>query len=90
MRHVRVFALVSISLLAACGHSHEEQYANLVDCVTDHVTEGLSEPNSITTCLLDHLDVDFTTQAECEAYVTANGGYPDSVTQACTDYLAQL
>ena len=92
MRLVLVASFVSLALsLAACDHGHGEHYDTLQECVTDHATEGLSESNSITTCLLDHLDgIDFATQAECEAYVTANGGYPNSVTMACTDYFAQM
>jgi hypothetical protein len=87
-----VFSFSFLFALAACGHSHGEEYDNLPDCVVDHVDEGLSESNSITTCLLDHLEVTLTTQAECEAYVSdpANGGYTASATQACTDYFAQM
>jgi hypothetical protein len=83
--------LSAISLTAACGHSHDGDFATLQECVVDHLAEGLNESNSITTCLIDHLALEpFADQAACEAYVTANGGYPNSVTQACTDYFAQM
>jgi hypothetical protein len=73
--------------LAACGddHSHE----TLEDCVEEHTTdEGLPEAQAIVTCLVDHLDVSFTTLAECVAYVEDNGGYA-SADVACEDYLRQ-
>lgn len=88
MRLVLVASFITaLALLAGCGHSHEE-FDNLPDCVADHLEEGLSEPNSITTCLLDHLDVEFADQAECETYVESMG-YAASATQACTDYFAE-
>lgn len=75
--------------LAACGHSHHE-YENLMECVVDHtVNEGLSEVQGLATCLVDHSDVTFTTQAECEAYVAANGGYPNSAVMACMIYIQE-
>jgi hypothetical protein len=93
MRFAFAFGFVVVTGAAGCGGGGDtEHYDNLPDCVVDHTSEGLNEPNSITTCLLDHLDVSFATQAECEAYVNdpANGGYTASATQACTDYFAEM
>ena len=84
------FAATTVLGAAACGGTDTETYASLQECVTDHTTnEGFTETMAITTCLLDHLPgVSFTTAADCEAYVTANGGYPDSRVAACADYIA--
>jgi hypothetical protein len=83
-------ATVLVTTLAGCGHSHEE-YANLMECVVDHTgNEGLTEVQAISTCLLDHLDIMFSTQAVCEAYVAANGGYPNSATMACMIYFQEM
>jgi hypothetical protein len=89
-----VAAALSLALtvhLAACGDDHpaEEHYDTLQDCVTDHTAEeGLPEAEAIVTCLVDHLDVSFTTLQECLDYVAANGGYA-SAQAACEDYLRQ-
>ena len=88
-----IIALASTSLVtaAACGGGAEEAiYATLQECVIDHtVNEGFNETQAITICLTSHLEgINLATQAECEAYVTANGGYPDSRVAACADYLA--
>ena len=84
-------ASVFIASLAGCGHSHDEEYANLMECVADHTgNEGLTEVQGLATCLADHTDVTFTTQAECEAYVAANGGYPNSATMACMIYFEEM
>jgi len=95
MRLVSALALALLATLTlACGgHDHEAQYDNLEDCVIDHtVEEGLTEAQAITTCLLDHLDqlnLDFATVEECVAYVTDNGGYPNSRQEACEAYIAE-
>jgi hypothetical protein len=84
-----IATIVAVSL-AGCGHSHGGDYDTLMDCVTDHTgSEGLTEVQALATCLVDHSDVTFTTQAECEAYVAANGGYPNSVVMACMIYLQE-
>ena len=84
------FAATTVLGAAACGGTEEEIYATLQECVTDHtVNEGFSETMAITICLTSHLEgINFTTQADCEAYVAANGGYPDSRVAACADYIA--
>lgn len=96
MRLAVLFASLAFActlLVTACGGggTEEEQYDNLEDCVIDHSqNEGLTEQQSITTCLLDHLDamnLDFQTVAECVDYVTNNGGYPDSRDAACQAYI---
>jgi len=79
--------LAALSLLgllgfAACGSSDK----NLQDCVKDHMAEKLTEPDAITECLVDELGKTFATQADCEAFVTANGGYASSKTEACQHY----
>ncbi len=86
----------SVSLLilpqaAACGDSTpEESFDNLPDCVADHASLG--EPESIAHCLVDfpELHPDFADQAECVAWVTDNGGYPNSVDAACEDYFVEI
>jgi hypothetical protein len=80
-----------LPLAAACGNdSGAENYDTLQECVTDHVTEGLSEPHAITHCLVDFPFGDgLTTQQECIDYVTANGDYPDSRDEACTDFITE-
>jgi hypothetical protein len=62
-----------------------------MECVTDHtVNEGLTEVQGLATCLFDHIEnPSWTTQAECEAFVAANGGYPDSAAMACMIYFAE-
>lgn len=83
-------ATTLLTSLAACGHSHDD-YATFMDCVTDHTgNEGLTEVQAVSTCLVDHIDVTFTTQAECEAFVAANGGYPNSATMACMIYFQEM
>ena len=94
---MRTFALLSLitfaatTLATACGGDMDNEiYPTLQDCVTDHTTnEGFTEVQAITICLTSHLEgINLTTQAECEAYVEAHGGYPASRTAACTDYFA--
>jgi hypothetical protein len=90
---MRLAIFISIGLLAACSNnSGAEHYDTLQDCVTDHVTEGLSEPHAITHCLVDfpNLHDDFADIGECVSFVTDNGGYPDSRQAACEDYFFQL
>lgn len=83
--HKLTIALVASLALAACGDNHdEESFDNLPDCVADHISLG--EPESIAHCLVDFFDMSFADQAACVAYVTANGGYPDSRDEACTLY----
>jgi hypothetical protein len=83
-------AAVISTALAGCGHSHGGAYDTLMECVTDHTgEEGLTEVQALATCLVDHSDVTFTTQAECETYVAANGGYPNSAVMACMIYLQE-
>jgi hypothetical protein len=88
---MRSFLIISaFAFVAACGGHEEENYDNLGDCVTDHVAEGLPEAHAITHCLVDYdFAPDFTTEAECVAWVTDHGGYPDSRDEACADYIAE-
>jgi hypothetical protein len=78
---------------AACGSGDDgaEHYDNLPDCVTDHVSEGLSEQHAITHCLYDFPNIhpDFATVQACIDFVTANGGYPDTRQAACEDLFVQ-
>lgn len=80
-------ALSVLGLLgfAGCGSSDK----GLQDCVKDHMAEKLSEVDSITECLVDELAKNFSTQAECEEFVTANGGYAASKTEACKNYFEE-
>jgi hypothetical protein len=85
-----VSALAIASAVAACGDHDHEDYATLQDCMVDHTqVEMLPEVQALTVCLVDHLDVSFSTTAECEAYVEAHGGYPASRVDACAEYIRQ-
>jgi len=87
-----VLALALSTSIAACGGGNGgESYDNLMACVTDHtMTDGLTEAQAITHCLVDFdFGQDFTDQAGCVQYVTDNGGYPDSRDAACMDYFVQ-
>lgn len=80
--------------IAACSSDGAEHYDNLPDCVTDHVSEGLSEPHAITHCLYDFPNIHptFPTLQDCIDFVEdpANGGFPDSEAQsACADLFVQ-
>jgi hypothetical protein len=83
--------LFALTLAACGGNSGEEHYDTLQDCVTDHVTEGLSEPHAITHCLVDFPDLhdDFANIQACVDFVTANGGFADSRDDACADYFVE-
>ena len=82
-------AFTLATAVAAC-HEHEHDYDSLQACMVDHtVEEMLPEVQALTTCLVDHVDMNWQTQAECEAYVAANGGYPSSATAACMEYIRQ-
>ena len=84
-----VTALALSAAVAAC-HDHEHDYDSLQACMVDHtVEEMLPELQALTVCLVDHYDLGWSTAAECEAYVEANGGYPDSRTAACAEYIRQ-
>jgi hypothetical protein len=78
-------SLLSLVGFAGCGSSDK----NLQDCVKDHMAEKLSEVDAITECLVDELAKNFATQADCEAFVTANGGYASSKTEACQNYFEE-
>ena len=87
---IRLSIVIAFACLAACGHSHGGDYDNLMACVDDHTgNEGLTEVQALATCLLDHQDLEFATQADCEAYVADNGGYPDSAAMACMIYFQE-
>ena len=90
MRHNKLIAGLALSVLslavAGCGSSSE---GGLKGCVADHMKEKLSEMDAITECLVDELAKNFATQADCEAFVTANGGYADTRVQACKNYFAE-
>jgi hypothetical protein len=73
---------LGVFAFAGCGSSDK----NLQDCVKEHMEEKLTEPDAITECLVDELGKTFATQADCEAFVTANGGYAGSKTEACQHY----
>jgi|SRR4051812_25008984 hypothetical protein len=81
--------------IAACSSNNgEEHYDNLPDCVTDHVSEGLSEQHAITHCLYDFPDIHpaFPTIQSCVDFVTdpANGGFStDEAMAACDDLYVQ-
>jgi hypothetical protein len=82
--------LATLSLLgflgaAGCGSSG----GGLQNCVADHMKEKLSELDAITECLSDELAKNFASQAECEAFVTSNGGYAETRTQACKNYFEE-
>jgi hypothetical protein len=85
-----LFAFTCSTILGCTSTMTEEIYPTLQACVVDHTTvEHFTETQAITICLTSHLaNINFTTTAECEAYVTANGGYPDSRVAACADYIA--
>ena len=83
-------ALALTASVVACGHDHEEDYATLQDCMVDHTqVEMLPEVQALTVCLVDHFDLNWATAAECEAYVAANGDYPNSRVAACAEYIRQ-
>jgi Fe-S cluster biogenesis protein NfuA len=87
MRNKNILAGLSLlGLVAGCGSSSE---GGLKSCVEDHMKEKLSEMDSITECLVDELAKNFATQADCEAFVTANGGYADTRVQACKNYFEE-
>jgi uncharacterized protein YcfL len=94
MRSICLASLASLLLVVLGCHSHDEAYANLQDCFDDHhINEGFDPTQSITICVLEHLDVSFTTAAECETYVGANlattDATPAEVTAGCQDYIDQ-
>src|SRR4051794_6412854 len=63
----------------------------LVACVNDHESmEHLSEVDAIGECLSDELHKNFSTQAECESFVTGNGGYAASKTAGCMKYFVNI
>lgn len=82
-------AFTIATAVAAC-HDHEHDYDSLEACMVDHtVEEMLPEYQALVVCLTDHFDLDWQTQAECETYVAAHGGYPDSRVAACMEYIRQ-
>lgn len=82
---------LALSLSAACGgdDDDEESFDNLPDCVEDHMSLG--EAEAIAHCLVDFPDLhpEFADVDECVAWVTDNGGYPDSREDACADYFEE-
>lgn len=83
-------ALALASVIVACGDDHAHDYASLEDCMVDHTqVEMLPELQALTVCLVDHFDLGWQTAAECEAYVAAHGGFPDSRVDACAEYIRQ-
>src|SRR3954447_8701888 len=83
--------LAALSLLgligfSGCGSSSTQ---TLQSCVEDHMKEKLGEADSITECLVDELAKTFATQAECESFVTANGGFATTKTEACQHYFQE-
>ena len=92
--HSRFFVILILAGIiisfTGCGMEDEENFDNLPDCVVDH--SSLTEPQAIAHCLYDFPDLhpEFANQEECVAWVTDNGGYPDSREEACADYLAEL
>ena len=83
--------LAAFLLATACGGDDDGgTEVTLQSCVTDHVAEALTEVEAITECLGDELALSFATQAECETYVTANGGYEASRTAGCEGYFEEF
>jgi hypothetical protein len=82
--------VLALATLVGC-HDHEHlDYASLQECMVDHTqVEMLPELQALTVCLVDHYDLDWATAAACEAYVTANGDYPNSRVAACAEYIRQ-
>jgi hypothetical protein len=76
----------ALALLGLLGLGCSSSGQTLPSCVADHMKEKLSEPDAITECLADELAKGFTTQAECEDFVSKNGGYEASKTEACQHY----
>ena len=85
--------LFPLALASACGDDEEgggESFDTLVECVDDHL--ALGEAESIAHCLVDFPDLHggLADQAACEAFVEANGGYPDNREAACLDYFEEV
>jgi hypothetical protein len=74
------------ALIVGCGSSDDK--TDLQKCVEEHKAEKLTETDAIGECLSDELMKSFATQADCEAYVTANGGFAESRTVGCQRYFA--
>ena len=94
---MRFCLLFCVALLAACGHSHDD-YATFQACFDEHTdVEGYAPPMAITICALDHgiegETLDFTTAAECIAYVEANLAEGEAtsaeIMAGCEDYIVQ-
>jgi len=87
MRLLIIIALCAA--IAACGDHHGDSFDTLAACVADHTGEGLSEPNSLTHCLVDYPFGDgLTTEAECIDFLT-DEGYEDSAAEACADFIEE-
>jgi hypothetical protein len=89
--HTVSVVLLTLGLLGGCGHDDDAHaFENLTECVVDHASLG--EPQSIAHCLVDfpELHPTFADQAACVAWVTENGGYPNSRDAACVDYFLEL
>jgi hypothetical protein len=88
-RLLLLLAITLIAPLASCGGEEEESFDNLPDCVVDHASLG--EAEAIAHCLVDfpELHSGFANQAECVAFVEANGGFPDSRDEACTIFFEE-
>jgi hypothetical protein len=89
MRNKNILAGLSLLGLIGFGGCGSSSEGGLKSCVADHMKEKLSEMDSITECLVDELAKNFATQADCEAFVTANGGYADTRVQACKNYFEE-
>ncbi len=82
--HVTLAATIGLPRLRGDGHT----FATLTECVEEG--HDLPEAQGIAHCLIDQGFGDgITTVEDCVAYVTANGGYPDSRDEACADFIAE-
>jgi hypothetical protein len=80
--------LASLALASLVFGCSSDSKTDLQKCVEEHKAEKLTETDAIGECLFDELMKSFATQADCEAYVTANGGFADTRTAGCQRYFA--
>ena len=80
-----LFLTVPLAICLGCGDSKSD----LEKCVDEHKAEKLTETDAIGECLVDELMQSFATQADCEAYVAAHGGFADSKVEGCKRYFEE-
>jgi hypothetical protein len=78
-----------LAIAPACGHDGDgHTFATLTECVEEG--HDLEEVEGIAHCLIDQGFGDgLTTVEECVAWVTDNGGYPDSRDEACALFIEE-